>query len=1075
MPAAIYATDADGTIRYFNRAAAELAGREPVLGKDKWCVTLRLHKLDGSPLPHDECPMAIALREGRAVRGAEAIAERPDGTRFPFIPYPTPIFDRSGKVIGAVNMLVDVSEQRQARREVGEGAVRYRGIFEGARVALWDQDFSPLIGLLDQLRAEGVTDIRAYFEGRPEALAEAVALVHVRDVNSYAVELFEAEDKEGLLGALGATFLPESHSVFLEEIVALWNGAGRFESEAVVQTLKGRRLDILITIAWNGERGERSLISILDISKQKAAQRRFETLNRIGRTLSSEQELERIVQLVTDSATDLSGAKFGAFFYNVVDQQGESFTLYAISGASRSDFERFGLPRNTAVFEPTFRGTGVVRSDDIRLDPRYGKSEPHYGMPKGHLPVVSYLAVPVVSRSGEVHGGLFFGHDQPGAFNQDAEDIVTGIASHAAIAIDNARLLQAMQDEVQRRRRAEESQRHLVSIVESSDDAIASKNLDGTLISWNRGAERLFGYSADEIIGKSVTVLIPQDHQNEEPEIINRIRRGERVEHYDTVRRRKDGTLIDISLSISPVRDADGRIVGASKIARDISQRKRAENALAERMEEQAALYDFTRRLNRAESLGAVYAAALDAIARALQCSRAAILLFDESGVMRFVAWRGLSDAYRRAVDGHSPWTPDAVNFEPIAIDDIARSDLEASLKATIRQENIGALAFIPLEAKGRLIGKFMVYRDTAHRFGSAEVDLAQTIARQLGFSIERMRVEAARTKAEEELRRSERSQQLALRAGRMGAWEWNVASGEMSWSAGLEEIHGLAIGSFGGRFEDFKRGIHPDDRDRVLAEFKHAVDTDSDVHALYRVGRKDGEMRWLEAFGSIAPGNDGKPTLAGVCMDVTERKQAEAEHDLLVAELSHRVKNTLATVISVAHQSFAKGPSADEARATFQARIRALAQTHGRLAEASWAGVPFETILLDELAPYRGDDNVIVSGPSVSLSPRCALTLGMALHELATNAAKYGALSAPSGSVAVKWQVEPRDRLLRISWSEAGGPKVTAPARSGFGRLLLERVVAADLKGDVRLDFSEAGLRCDMTIPLAEHAPHVG
>src|SRR5205085_5080573 len=129
--------------------------------------------------------------------------------------------------------------------------------------------------------------------------------------------------------------------------------------------------------------------------------------------------LENIVQTVTDAATDLSGAKFGAFFYNVIDAQGERYTLYTLSGVPRSAFERFPLPRNTALFEPTFRGLGVIRSDDIRKDPRYGKTPPHHGMPQGHLPVVSYLAVPVVSRSGEVHGGLFFGHDRPGVFTDD--------------------------------------------------------------------------------------------------------------------------------------------------------------------------------------------------------------------------------------------------------------------------------------------------------------------------------------------------------------------------------------------------------------------------------------------------------------------------------------------------------------------------------------------------------------------------------------------------------------------------------------------------------------------------------
>jgi PAS domain S-box-containing protein len=185
---------------------------------------------------------------------------------------------------------------------------------------------------------------------------------------------------------------------------------------------------------------------------------RLEVLNKAAQIISSDLDTTRIVQTVTDLARDLTGAKFGAFFYNVVDDAGDRYVLYTLSGAPRAAFENFGLPRNTAVFEPTFRGEGVVRSPDIRKDPRYGKNAPHFGMPKGHPPVVSYLAVPVTSRSGEVIGGLFFGHEEEGVFSEEAEALVTGLAAHAAIAIDNARLHQSAQHEIDRRRRAEERQ-----------------------------------------------------------------------------------------------------------------------------------------------------------------------------------------------------------------------------------------------------------------------------------------------------------------------------------------------------------------------------------------------------------------------------------------------------------------------------------------------------------------------------------------------------------------------------------------------------------------------------------------
>jgi len=194
-----------------------------------------------------------------------------------------------------------------------------------------------------------------------------------------------------------------------------------------------------------------TVIEARDISEEKRAEdalreqsRILETLNRTGAALSGELDLQKVVQMVTDAGVELTGAQFGAFFYNVINQSGESYMLYTLSGAEPSQFD-FGMPRNTAVFHPTFSGEGTIRSDDITMDARYGKNAPHHGMPEGHLPVRSYLAVPVASRSGEVVGGLFFGHEKSGCFTSAHERLVQGLASQAAISIDNARLYQAVQ------------------------------------------------------------------------------------------------------------------------------------------------------------------------------------------------------------------------------------------------------------------------------------------------------------------------------------------------------------------------------------------------------------------------------------------------------------------------------------------------------------------------------------------------------------------------------------------------------------------------------------------------------
>jgi PAS domain S-box-containing protein len=317
-------------------------------------------------------------------------------------------------------------------------------------------------------------------------------------------------------------------------------------------------------------------------------------------------------------------------------------------------------------------------------------------------------------------------------------------------------------------RAGDQAAHRLAAIVESSDDAIVSKNLDGIITSWNAGAERLFGYAAEEAIGQSITMVIPPDRLEEEPRILERIRRGENVRHFETVRMRKDGSLVDISLTVSPVRDRRGRIVGASKIARDISERRAAEN----------------------------------------------------------------------------------------------------------------------------------------HR-------------------------------------------------------------------------------------------------------------------------------------------------------------------DLLVAELSHRVKNTLATVTSIARHSFHNKASVEVARTSFERRLQALAENHTRLAVTGWSGVAMKEIFEDELAPYRSGDNIAISGPDVVLKAQCALALGMAAHELATNAAKYGALSAEGGRVGVEWSVDRECDALLVRWTERGGPPTETPKTQGFGRLMLERALAAELDGEVVMDFAPAGLTCTIRIPL--------
>jgi PAS domain S-box-containing protein len=414
LPAAIYTTDAEGWLTHFNPAAVEFAGRVPELGTDRWCVSWKLYHSDGTPMPHDTCPMAVALKEGRPVRGAMAIAERPDGTRAWFEPYPTPIRDSRGRIVGGINMIIDITDRKR------------------------------------------VEDVAAY----------------------------------------------------------------------------------------------------------------------------------------------------------------------------------------------------------------------------------------------------------------------------------------------------------LAAIVESSEDAIISKNLQGVIQSWNKGAEKIFGYTAAETIGQPVTMLMPPERTEEEARILESINRGETVAHYETIRRRKDGTEIDISLTVSPIRNEAGQIIGASKIARDITDRRQAEaDALhAARVGEH--LYRLTSTSNASEDPVEVFAAAMDALHEVLGVDRSAILLFDPDGVLRFKAWRGLSEPYRSAVEGHSPWTPSTLDPQSIAVPDVDDDPGLASLRDVIGQEGIRALCFVPLVYQAKLIGKFMLYHNRPHVYTVEELRLAETVAGHVATGVGRRRIT-------EQLARAERAERF--------------------------------------------------------------------------------------------------------------------------------------------------------------------------------------------------------------------------------------------------------------------------------------------------------------------------
>ncbi len=491
------------------------------------------------------------------------------------------------------------------------------------------------------------------------------------------------------------------------------------------------------------------------------------------------------------------------------------------------------------------------------------------------------------------------------------------------------------------------------------------------------------------------------------------------------------------------------------------------EQALAKHRDEQAALYRFTDRLYRAEAVDEVYAAALDAIRQALGCERASILLFDEAGLMKFVAWQGLSDGYRAAVEGHSPWQPTAKDPGIICIADVHSADLPSDLRRVIKAEGIGGLAFIPLVMRGRLVGKFMTYHDRPYRFSDADKGLALTIARQLGFGIERMRAEETRRRAEQ----VNRHLASIIENSADAIISRDLAGIVTSWNDGATRMYGYSAAEMLGNRLD--RLIPPNclDQEALVLTRVRSGEAVEPYETVRR--RKDGVL--VDVSITVSPIRDQTGTVIGaskIARDIRERKQAQARQELLTKEIHHRTKNLFAVVISVVMRSFAGKQTVLEAKEAVVGRLRSLAETQDLLINNDWHGAALSDVIEREMKPYS--DRVSAQGPRVLLKSKAAQNFALALHELATNAAKYGALSNSSGHIAISWQADEPSDHFTFRWLERGGPRVSQPPGRGFGSAVLEQVIAQHFDAAAHMDFDAQGVTYQVTCSLSALSPQL-
>jgi two-component sensor histidine kinase/DNA-binding response OmpR family regulator len=379
-----------------------------------------------------------------------------------------------------------------------------------------------------------------------------------------------------------------------------------------------------------------------------------------------------------------------------------------------------------------------------------------------------------------------------------------------------------------------------------------------------------------------------------------------------------------------------------------------------------------------------------------------------------------------------------------------------------LRGYEMGAVDYVPVPVVPEVLrAKVKVFAELFRKTRQLE---------QLNLELERRVAErtAELKSSTTRLLQSEQLRSLALAAGQMGSWDWDAVSGEFSWDEGQYGIFGVDPGGFAIKPDSVRALIHPEDWQRLRTALASVTEDGQTFQTDFRVLRPSGETRWC--IGAAAASIDATRRivgLSGVTVDITDRKSAEERQTLLVREVDHRARNALAVVQSIIRLTRAESKEAYVA--AVEGRITALSRAHVLLSQSRWQGANLSRILDEELAPYRRSEaeKIVTRGPEVFLEPATAQILALALHELATNAAKYGALSSTLGSVTLSWELS-RDRMV-MQWVENGGPNVQPPRSEGYGTRVIGASVERQLDGTATFDWHPDGLRFTMSIPLGE------
>ncbi len=570
-----------------------------------------------------------------------------------------------------------------------------------------------------------------------------------------------------------------------------------------------------------------------------------------------------------------------------------------------------------------------------------------------------------------------------------------------------------------------EAESLLAAIVASSYDPIISKTLCGIVTSWNESAARLLGYTAEEMVGHSIRRIIPADRQSEEDVILARIRSGETIRSFETVRITKDGRPVYVSITASPIRDRDGKIIGASKILRDISQLRHLLHEAREREQRFQGIFNATFQ----------YIGLLSTDGTVLEVNRTALEVVgakasDAIGLPFWLTpwWahypeeqERIKDAVRRAASG------EFVRFEAKYLPLNGKESIVDFSMSPVKDEDGNITLLVP---EGHDITELK----------RAERDLEESRQRQLQILNNSLAF-------------------MCLLDDQARIVEVNSAAQRVS---GVS--HADLIGQV---FQDSPWWQHSDDVKSQINDAVRRCLRGETVRCDLQYLAIGGELRWVDF--QAAPLFDSFGRIIGVVpsgVDITDRKLAEERSKLLMNEVNHRAKNILGVVNAIARQTTAA--TNEEFVARFSARVRALAANQDLLVRGNWHSVEITALLKSQLGHFANSigTRITFDGPSCRIRSEAAQSLGMAIYELATNAGKYGALANDSGHIRLAWSIT--GTRFKISWTETGGPPIaTAPSRRGFGRTVVEVMTKMSLAAEVSLSYAPEGLIWQLDGPI--------